>query len=63
MPRNNEIREGKKYSITPSTSGRTKSVITICMVFLTIINPILFVVPSALCGYMFYYREGGHHEA
>lgn len=62
MPKYMKLRVKSNNSTLNSASDRTKSVITLCMVFLTIVNPLLFVLPAALCGYVFYYRKGGIHE-
>gem|GEM_PF-2965767 len=51
MPKNNEIRANGNNSTVPPTSYGTKAVITIFMLVLTFINPVLFIIPTALCGY------------
>lgn len=60
MPTNNEIRVKSNNSTLNSTSGNTKVAITLILVFFTFINPLLFVVPAALCGYSM--KKGGCHE-
>lgn len=45
--------EQERSTVTP-TSTRTasvKAVITMLMLVLTFINPVLFIIPTALCGY------------
>lgn len=39
-------------SIRQTMLNGTKTAITLILVFLTFINPVLFVFPAALCGYM-----------
>ena len=39
-------------SIRQTMPNGTKTAITLILVFLTFINPVLFVFPAALCGYM-----------
>lgn len=51
MPKNNEIRATGNNSTVHSTPCNAKVAITLIMVFLTVINPLLFVLPAALCGY------------
>lgn len=38
-------------SIRQSTGYNAKAVITLFMLVLTFINPLLFIVPTVLCGY------------
>lgn len=39
-------------SIRQTMPNGTKTAITLILVFLTFINPVSFVFPAALCGYM-----------
>jgi hypothetical protein len=39
-------------SIRQTMPNGTKTAITLILVFLTFINPVLFIIPAALCGYI-----------
>lgn len=45
--------EQERSTVTPTSThtASVKAVITLFMLVLTFINPLLFIVPTALCGY------------
>lgn len=60
MPSPMKLEQKRSTVTSTSTSGNTKVAITLILVFFTFINPLLFVVPAALCGYSM--KKGGCHE-
>lgn len=53
MPKTGSYGVKPNNSNAYSTSCSTKAVITLFMLVLTFINPVLFIIPTALCGYVF----------
>ncbi len=53
MPKTGSYGVKPNNSNAYSTSCSTKAAITLFMLVLTFINPVLFIIPTALCGYAF----------